>query len=62
MLLFAYCRLVSQIVIYGDGSHAMCYTVQHSCLLCLLVAALFQINIIIANVRGKLSLPSPRIE
>lgn len=44
----------------------MCYTVpsarQHSLLLRLLVAALFQINKIIANVRAELSLPNLRIE
>lgn len=60
------CCLVSQIVIYVDGFHTTCYTVpsarQHSPLLYLLVSALFQINKIIANVRGELSLPNLRIE
>lgn len=66
LLLFSYCCLVSQIVIYVDGFHTRCYAVpsarQHSLLLYLLVSALFQINKIIANVRGELSLPNLRIE
>lgn len=66
LLLFPYCCLVSQIVIYVDGFHTRCYAVpsarQHSLLLYLLVSALFQINKIIANVRGELSLPNLRIE